>query len=305
MRKIICWDAGHGGRDPGAVGPNGTEEKNITLAVALQAAEFLQPVADSVFTRTEDVDFCGESYSVNLDLQNRVQIANNSGANYFVSVHCNSADDARAKGTESYCWQFGGQGEKLAEALQKKMIATLELVNRGVKEANFYVLRNTVMPASLVELAFISNPSEEELLNDPEWQREAAWSLAAGVADFLGESIPPLPAPGPNPVQPTLIVAGKKIENVELIGDTLWASIREMADALNRSVTWDGNANVVKLDSTLSGLGRADAPLALVEQRALVGRNIEDRVYVPVRPFAEALNLTVTWDPATKTAKID
>lgn len=179
MRIVI--DPGHGGSDPGAVGPNGLKEAHVNLAVALKVAEKLRKAGVEVkLTRSGDVF---------VDLQSRCDIANSFGADYFVSIHCNSAGTPEAKGIETYCYKFGGQGEILAKAIQTELIAATGRANRGVKTANYYVLRRTNMPAVLTELAFISNPEEERLLGSPDYQEKCATAIAQGLGKVIGVKI--------------------------------------------------------------------------------------------------------------------
>jgi len=103
-----------------------------------------------------------------------------------VSIHCNSAVDKSASGTEVFCNKGSVSGQKLAEAIHVRLIPALGLRDRGVKQANFEVLRGTDMPAALVELAFISNPTEEGLLKGIAFQDKAAQAVAEGIADYAG-----------------------------------------------------------------------------------------------------------------------
>lgn len=183
MKLKICIDPGHGGRDPGAVGPSGLKEKDVTLTISLKLRDKLQSRGIQVIMTRETDKALGSTVNENLNV--RSNIANNAKVDYFVSIHCNSAN-ATARGTETYCFKFGGNGEKLARSIQDKLIHAVGLYNRGVKEANFAVLRNTYMPAVLVELAFISNPAEEKLLADEMWQDIFANAIAEGIFDFLG-----------------------------------------------------------------------------------------------------------------------
>lgn len=179
MRIVI--DPGHGGSDPGAVGPNGLKEAHVNLAVALKVAEKLRKAGVEVkLTRTSDVF---------VDLQPRCDIANSWMADYFVSIHCNAASTPQAHGTETYCYKFGGKGEVLAKAIQAQLIAVTGRANRGVKEANFYVLRKTNMPAVLTELAFISNREEERLLASTTYQEKCAMAIAKGIGKVIGKVI--------------------------------------------------------------------------------------------------------------------
>ncbi|WP_041315615.1 N-acetylmuramoyl-L-alanine amidase [Heliomicrobium modesticaldum] len=181
MKVII--DPGHGGFDPGALGPTGLREADVNLAVAKRVANLLSPSVQAVLTRDGDTS---PGTDVNTDLQNRATVANGARADYFVSIHCNAADNAAANGTEVYCYKFGGKGEQLARTIARFLVPALGLRDRGVKEANFYVLRQTVMPAVLIELAFITNRVEESLLRSPLFQAKAAEAIARGIGAFLG-----------------------------------------------------------------------------------------------------------------------
>lgn len=182
----VTVDAGHGGYDPGAVGPNGLQEKDVTLVVSkLLATKLQQAGIEVILTRDSDQTPWGP----NDDLQTRCRIANEWGADLFVSVHCNSAANPAACGTETYAYKPGGQGERFARAVQDELIRALGLTDRGVKYANYYVLRYTNMPAILVELAFISNPIEERLLGKPDFQDLCATAIARGIGRVIGVQI--------------------------------------------------------------------------------------------------------------------
>lgn len=177
--KIVI-DPGHGGKDPGAVGPSGIKEANVNLQVALKVAEKLRKAGVEVkLTRTGDVF---------VDLQPRCDIANSFNADYFVSIHCNSAGTPEARGTETYCYKLGSKGEVLAKAIQAELIAVTGRADRGVKTANYYVLKRTNMPAVLIELAFLSNPEEERLLASVDYQEKCASAIAKGIDYIIGGS---------------------------------------------------------------------------------------------------------------------
>ena len=228
----IMIDPGHGGQDPGAVGPTGVQEKMITLAVAKKVADILRSVAEVRLTR-EDDRALGDTKST--DLTTRANMANAWGADCFVSIHCNSAGNSTAVGTETYCYALGGQGEKLARAIHTRLIAK-GLPDRGIKTADFAVLRQTKMPAALVELAFISNPTEEAMLESPAYQDRAAQAIAEGIADYMGVQ---LPAPAPADLDAvSIVVAGRELEG-KIIDGRSWAPVRALAEALGRTVEWD------------------------------------------------------------------
>jgi N-acetylmuramoyl-L-alanine amidase len=207
VSKVVI-DPGHGGPDAGAVGPAGVREKDVTLAVARRTAEYLAGPVAVRLTREGDVALGADD---NSELGNRAKVANDWGADLFVSIHCNSAASPEARGTETYFYPGSEEGKKLAAALQKSLVGALKLADRGTKEANFAVLRLTECPAALVELAFISNPQEEALLADPEFQDRAARALAEGTAAYLGVQLPqPQPPSGPEDWKQKIIADAKK-----------------------------------------------------------------------------------------------
>jgi len=181
---LIVLDPGHSSIRPGAIGPGGTHEEDITLAVARQAAALLSSIAQVVLTRGDGSPL---AKTENEDLTARAKKANDLNASCFVSIHCNSATDKEAHGTETYSlYPRSERGRELAQKIQLRLADTLKLADRGCKEANFAVLRETRCPAALVEIAFISNPAEEKLLRDFYFQSKAAFAIASGIADFLG-----------------------------------------------------------------------------------------------------------------------
>jgi N-acetylmuramoyl-L-alanine amidase len=215
-------DPGHGGRDPGARGQRGTEEKDITLKVALKLRDLLrrQPGIRVLMTRERD-QF--------VELEDRAKFANGQEADLFVSIHVNSHPQRSVKGLEIY--HFGEAKDQralevaarengtplsstgvgweylVADLLTaKKIEASLELawtakeamvtnlnghyalVDHGVKTAPFYVLRFTSMPSILAEIAYISNSTEEELLRTGLFTTRVAEALMDGISTFLASS---------------------------------------------------------------------------------------------------------------------
>ncbi|KAJ51030.1 N-acetylmuramoyl-L-alanine amidase [Clostridium tetanomorphum] len=183
----VCLDPGHGGYDSGAVGSTGVMEKNITLAIALKTGKILKEKGiEIVYTRTSD----SVSWPANVaqDLQKRCYIANNANVDYFVSIHTNSASASSANGAETYYYTYeSGAGKSLAQSIQQSIINATGLTNRGIKTANFYVLKNTIAPAVLVETGFISNVNEEKLLNSNSFQDKMAQAIANGIMNFINK----------------------------------------------------------------------------------------------------------------------
>jgi len=222
--KTIVLDPGHGGKDPGARGLRGTEEKDITLRVALRLRDLLskQPGVRVLMTRDHDIF---------IELEERAKFANRHDADLFVSIHVNSHPSRSVKGIEIY--HFGeakdqralevaarengtplsstGVGweylvadlltaKKIEESLElawtaKESLVThmnnhYTIIDHGVKTAPFYVLRYTSMPSILAEIAYISNPAEEDLLRKNVFIRDVADSLLNGVKSFLATGKP-------------------------------------------------------------------------------------------------------------------
>ena len=180
-------DPGHGGSDSGAVGPNGVREKDVTLQVAQKVQRLLEGAgAHVVMTRTTDRDVYGPNASDGQELQARVDVAERTpGADLFLSIHCNAFSNPMANGTETYSYYGSIEGGRLAAILQEELLAAGGLQDRGAKEANLYVLKHSSIPASLVELAFISNEREEALLTSEDFQNKMAFAIAKGLSRFF------------------------------------------------------------------------------------------------------------------------
>ena len=219
-KRIIVVDAGHGGEDPGAVGPNGTREKNINLSIARELAKILRNDTDYevIMTRSDDTF---------IPLVERTKVANDNKADLFVSIHCNASFNKSASGFEVYFLsekatdeqsaatarlensviELEGKPSKKRSMLQEMLWSMMvnehinesselgsfiagetpgrmKIPNRGVRQANFYVLRGAQMPAVLVESAFISNYSDESKLNRKNFQIAAADSIYEGIKKY-------------------------------------------------------------------------------------------------------------------------
>ncbi|MBO5407832.1 MAG: N-acetylmuramoyl-L-alanine amidase [Clostridia bacterium] len=177
----LCIDAGHNysGFDTGATG-NGLKEQNITFPVCQFLKNKLEQAGITVvMTRETLTQNLGTS--VNSSLKKRAEISNNEKCDYFISIHCNAGGGT---GTEVLILKRGGQAEQLAKPVLQSIVSRFNLRNRGVKESNLSVLRNTDCPAILVELAFIDHPSDAVLLKN---QQEAfADAVFLGVMEYLG-----------------------------------------------------------------------------------------------------------------------
>lgn len=217
--KLIVIDPGHGGKDPGAIGPRGTREKDITLSIAEKVARKIKKDLKirTILTRTHD-------YFV--PLSERIGMANSKNADIFISIHTNAAMNPKSNGFEVYflsgdasdreaeavanmensvmameessagttrlskiLWsltmnQFMNESSELCSFMDKCVIRKTGLVDRGVKQAGFYVMKGARMPAVLVEVAFLSNKKEEKLLNSDSFQEGVADAVTRAVSDY-------------------------------------------------------------------------------------------------------------------------
>ncbi|MBR1579139.1 MAG: N-acetylmuramoyl-L-alanine amidase [Selenomonadaceae bacterium] len=188
--KKIAVDAGHGGNDAGAIGPSGVMEKTVTLRVALALEKLLKEEgAEVIMTRRDDVEVSpkGKAASAVEELKARCDVANKADVDIFISIHADSFTNPNARGTTGYYYSLGSSNSKrLADLIRKALIEQIRTPSRGTQPCNFYVVRNTDMPATLVELAFISNPDEEKLLNSKEGIMKAAQGILDGIEDYFG-----------------------------------------------------------------------------------------------------------------------
>ncbi|WP_271251806.1 N-acetylmuramoyl-L-alanine amidase [Pseudanabaena sp. Chao 1811] len=175
---VIVVDPGHGGPDVGAT-RNGIYEKDINLEISKYLGGILQQMGYSViYTRTNDID---------LDLEPRVQIAENARADAFVSVHVNSLDvnASSVSGVETYHARGSTVGQELARYVHSQIIASTGASDRNIRGAGFYVIAKTSMPAILVETGYITNPAESSNLTSPNYQRRMAEAIAKGIDQFF------------------------------------------------------------------------------------------------------------------------
>lgn len=189
--KVIVIDPGHGGADPGAVGPSGTLEKDITLSMAKRLEKvFSQAGAVVILTREADVDLSdpdtkGVLAKKRQDLGRRVTLANKNKADIYLSIHVNSFPSNRWSGAQNF--YQGGQkaSQKLAEAIQAQLKKVMGNTNRVAKSMDFYTNRETKMPSTIIEIGFMSNPSEEKLMKQADYQNRLTWSIYSGVVKYF------------------------------------------------------------------------------------------------------------------------
>ncbi len=180
----ICVDAGHNydGFDTGAIG-NGLKEQNVTFEIADKLKTLLTKEGIGVtMTRAKLTDNVGVNAKDSIN--QRVRIANTTRCDYFISIHCNSSTNKGANGTETLIYGFGGQAERIAKAVNASIVSELGTYDRGVKvRTDLGVLRDTSMPAILVETAFISNEKDAKLLKEK--TDDFAQAIFEGILEHL------------------------------------------------------------------------------------------------------------------------
>lgn len=188
-RKIVL-DPGHGGSDSGAIGPTGVMEKSVTLRVANEVRRLLVKEGATVYmTREADIEVSAKRAAATdiEELQARCDVANENKADIFVSIHMDSFTNSAAKGTTGYYYSLGDKRSRvLADKIRSGVIDQLGTQSRGTQSSNFYVVKHTDMPATLLEVAFISNPGEEKLMDSEDGIRKAAQGIVDGIADYFG-----------------------------------------------------------------------------------------------------------------------
>ncbi|MBL90858.1 MAG: hypothetical protein CMH56_03490 [Myxococcales bacterium] len=221
--KRVVIDAGHGGKDPGAVGMKGTREKDLTLAIAKRIkATMAEELPEVEVIMTRDTDKF-------LKLKQRTELANEAEADIFISIHINASVNRRVRGVETYYLNVAhdryakrlsarendmneneisdlefiladlmmksnvNESIRLGKAVQQNVVSSLreqwpDVRDLGLRHALFYVLLGARMPAILVESSFVSNPKEEKRLRTPEYQQAIADGVISGVRRFLNEA---------------------------------------------------------------------------------------------------------------------
>jgi N-acetylmuramoyl-L-alanine amidase len=178
LGRTIMIDAGHGGSDPGASGViPGVAETALNLQIANGVADELRKLGYSTLMTRKSDRF--------VSLGARTDYANEVLPYLFVSVHCNSIESADFQGVMTFHHPSSETSTRLAELIHAEVLKTTGAVDKGVRTANFFVLRETVMPSVLVECGFLTNPAECRKLIDPKYQRLVAQGIARGVDRYV------------------------------------------------------------------------------------------------------------------------
>jgi N-acetylmuramoyl-L-alanine amidase len=179
-RKIVVIDPGHGGPDVGAIGIGGLRETNIVLPMGLEVARLLQQKGLQVYlTRDDEIR--------DVDLPPRVALAQQVHADVFVSIHANSINMSRpdVNGATAYFAPGSASGQELSQVILNSIVRSVNIGNRGVHSARFYVIRHTTMPATLIETGFVTGAEDAPKLADPNFRSQMAAAIAQGIIEFL------------------------------------------------------------------------------------------------------------------------
>lgn len=178
-RPRIIIDPGHGGDDPGTIGIGGFREKDVVLPISLDVAEILRK-QDIEVIMTRDTDNF-------ISLEGRTDMANDLNADLFVSIHANAINLSRpdVNGLETYYYK---SGRRLAEVIHWSILNGVEIDNRGIRRARFFVLRHSTMPAVLVEVGFLTGEVDSSRLKDPNHRRQMAEAIARGIVEYIKQN---------------------------------------------------------------------------------------------------------------------
>jgi N-acetylmuramoyl-L-alanine amidase len=182
VKAKVILDAGHGGKDVGAISVKKHYEKEFTLEMVKRIEQELQkiPGIEPVLTRSDDRF---------LSLDERASASTRNGADLFVSLHGNSNVRKSIRGTETY--YYSKASYEFAALLHKRIIAAAKLPDRKVRSAKFIVLRNNTVPSTLLEIGYMSNATDEQQLLNAAFQSRVAKAIAEGIADYATKQLAP------------------------------------------------------------------------------------------------------------------
>lgn len=194
--KTIVIDPGHGGPDGGAVGRDQTQEKDIALTVAKKLRSYLQQAGGLIYlTREEDTDLAdpdtsGLSRRKSEDIRNRLDFIHDKQADLFVTIHLNAIPSPRWRGAQTFYYPEFDESRHLAKMIQAELVRNLENTDREALAINgIYLLKYAEIPGALVEIGFLSNEEERELLKQDEYQEQVAGSIYLGILRYFTEDM--------------------------------------------------------------------------------------------------------------------
>lgn len=193
--KTIVIDAGHGKPDEGAESSRGTTEAETNLKIALKLQNLLEQSGSTVILTRSDENAIYDIDSKTLrqkkisDIRNRVKIGNESSADIFVSIHLNKIPQQQYDGWQTFYNAKNAQGQKLAVSIQNNLNDAIQKENNRLAKSieNIYIVKHVEIPTTIVECGFLSNPDEERLLLEDEYQNKLAWGIYNGIIDYFYE----------------------------------------------------------------------------------------------------------------------
>ena len=197
--KTFLVDPGHGGTFPGRVNEDKVLEKEINLDIALKLDQLLEETgAQVVMTRRADTDLIPpESKEEKLllqqraDLEQRIKMSEQSKADYFISIHCNSIPNDKWQGAQTFYNPEDPESQKLAQAIQQMLVEQLGDYDReALPREDTYLFKNAAVPTVIVECGFLSNQEEAAKLQDPAYQQQLAWAVYLGINNYLSAQNP-------------------------------------------------------------------------------------------------------------------
>lgn len=193
-RKVVI-DPGHGGGDPGAKSSSGVIEKHLNLDVSLRLKKYLSRVGVyCIMIRETDRDYFGKGEHFGSkkrrDLNHRIEMANRSKADVFLSIHANSFPQTIYHGAQTFYNQNNPESKRLAEAIQEQLVSSLGPNHRKAKKGDFRVLELTRMPGVIIETGFLSNPEEARLLATEQYREQLAEAIYLGLIKYFQSKAP-------------------------------------------------------------------------------------------------------------------
>lgn len=190
--KCVVIDPGHGGIDPGKVGVNGAKEQDVNLQVALLVKQYLEAEDVRVVMTRESGEGLYEEGASNKkvqDMKRRIALIEETKPDITVSIHQNSYPEEYVHGAQVFYYTGSTEGQRLAESLQRNLIARVDPENKRQVKANdsYYLLKKTAGTIVIVECGFLSNNREAELLCSEAYQQKLAWAIHLGILQYLND----------------------------------------------------------------------------------------------------------------------
>ncbi len=190
--KVVVLDAGHGGADPGKIGINGAQEKDVNLQIAYRVKKYLEAQdIRVVLTRTDDAGLYDADASNKKvqDMKRRIALIEETAPDVTVSIHQNSYPEEYVRGAQVFYYDDSIAGKNLAQCIQDRLVEQLDPGNKRQIKANdsYYLLKKTRVPIVIVECGFLSNSEEAARLCNEEYQDRTAWAIHLGIVQYLNQ----------------------------------------------------------------------------------------------------------------------